>query len=279
MAQTHVSRRRWLLVALTMLVLPGCNQPKREEPLMITTQISGSEWQALEKKRVVFGHQSVGWNILSGIERLAARDRVNLDIHEQRTTPAIKGISHFPIGSNGDPISKIQDFATTIDAGAAQGADVALMKLCYADFNAGTDAKQIADAYIASLESLARRYPDTSFVAVTVPLTSVQTGPKAWVKRVIGKELAGHLDNVKRAEFNTLLRERYRPTGRLFDLARAEAESAGKYCRVEVDGQTVEVLCPELTTDGGHLNERGQDLVATAFLDFISAITAKQVAR
>ncbi|MGZ5026048.1 MAG: hypothetical protein ACXWE9_02580 [Methylobacter sp.] len=279
MTQTYL-RNGCLLVALTMLALPGCNQSKREDPLVTTTQISGSEWQALEKKRVVFGHQSVGSNILNGVERLAASDRVNLGIREQRTTPAADGgISHFPIGNNGDPISKIEDFASAINAGAAQGADVALMKLCYADFNAGTDARQVANAYIASLESLAQKYPDTSFVAVTVPLTSVQTGSKAWAKRLIGKEPRGYSDNVKRAEFNARLRERYVSSGRLFDLARAEAESTGKQCQTEVDGQTVEVLCPELTTDGGHLNERGQDLVATAFLDFVSSLNTKQVSR
>ncbi|MGZ4993712.1 MAG: hypothetical protein ACXV79_06070 [Methylobacter sp.] len=272
-------RIRYLLVAATMLALPGCNQSKLEEPLITSTQISGSEWQGLEKKRVVFGHQSVGWNILNGVERLAARDRVNLDIHEQRISPAMKGISHFSIGKNGDPLSKIDDFAAAIDAGAAQGAEVALMKLCYADFTADTNASQVANAYIASLESLAQRHPDISFAAVTVPLTTVQTGPKAWIKGFIGKQPTGYLDNVKRAEFNKLLRERYLSTGRLFDLARIEAESAGKFCRAEAAGQMVEVLCPELTTDGGHLNERGQEQVATAFLDFVSSVTAKQVSR
>lgn len=80
-----------------------------------------SEWQALEKKRVVFGRQSVGENILNGVERLAARDSVKINIHEQRTSPESTGISHFTIGKNSDPMSKIQDFAGAIDAGAAQG--------------------------------------------------------------------------------------------------------------------------------------------------------------
>ncbi|MGZ5031287.1 MAG: hypothetical protein ACXV8I_11930, partial [Methylobacter sp.] len=107
----------WWLIAATILILPGCNQSKREETSMMTrTQINKPEWQALEKTRVVFGHQSVGRNILSGIERLAARDGVNLDIHEQRTASATQGISHFAIGNNGDPLSKIKDFAAAIDA-------------------------------------------------------------------------------------------------------------------------------------------------------------------
>lgn len=270
-------RRWWLLVAVTILALPGCNKSNHEDTSMATTtQISVPEWQALEKKRVVFGHQSVGYNILDGVTRLADRDGVKIDIHEQRTAPAVQGISHFTIGKNGDPMSKIQDFAAAIDAGAAQGADVALMKLCYVDFNAMTDARQVANDYIASLESLAQRHPDTNFVAVTAPLVAVQTGPKAWIKRLMGGQPRGYLDNVRRAEFNTQLRERYLATGRLFDLARVETESTDKSCMVHMDGQEVETLCPELTSDGGHLNERGQESVATAFLSFISSLPAKQ---
>jgi hypothetical protein len=279
MKMRHV-RGWWLLIAVAMLALPGCDESKHEEKSMLTaTQISMQEWQALEKKRVVFGHQSVGRNILNGIERLAARDGVKIDIHEQRMAPAQQGISHFPIGSNGDPKSKIKDFAAAIDAGAAQGADIALMKLCFIDFNATTDARQVADDYIASLESLAQRHPDTSFVAVTAPLTAVQTGPKAWIKRLLGKQPSGFLDNAKRAEFNTLLRERYLAKGRLFDLARVEAGTAGKFCTARVDEQAVEVLCPEFTNDGGHLNEHGQELVAASFLNFVSSLATQKVAK
>lgn len=270
----------WWLVAVTMLVLSGCNESKHEEISMaVATQISASEWQALEKKRVVFGHQSLGRNILNGVEHLADRNGAKIAIHEQRTAPAVNGISHFTIGKNGDPMSKILDFAAAIDAGAAQGADVALMKLCYVDFNATTDARQVANDYISSLESLTQRHPEINFVAVTAPLTVVQTGPKAWIKQLIGRQPNGYLDNVRRAEFNKQLRERYLTTGRLFDIAKVETESIGKSCMAHVDGQAVEALCPELTNDGGHLNERGQELVATAFLSLISSLSTKQAAK
>ncbi|TRW92065.1 hypothetical protein [Candidatus Methylobacter oryzae] len=270
----------WWLIAATLLILPGCNQSKREETSMaIATQINRPEWRVLEKMRVVFGHQSVGWNILNGVELLNTRNGGNLTIREQRTAPKTHGISHFAIGNNGDPLSKIEDFAAAIDAGAAQNADVALMKLCYIDFNAATDAQQLANSYIANLDSLAKRHPKTNFVAVTAPLMAVQTGPKAWLKGLIGKQPGGYVDNLKRAEFNTLLRKRYLATGRLFDLARAEAESGGKSCQASVNGQIVEALCPELTNDGGHLNERGQELVATAFLNFASSLSTEQVAK
>lgn len=266
--------------ALAMLALSGCNEPKHEGTAMaMTTQISVPEWQALEKKQVVFGHQSVGGNILTGIERLAAQDDVKIDIREQRTAPIAQGISHFFIGKNGDPMSKIQDFAAAIDAGAADGADVAMMKLCFADFNADTEAKQLANSYIASLDALAQRHPNTRFVAVTAPLMAVQSGPKAWLKRLAGRQPNGYMDNVRRSEFNTALREHYLSSGRLFDLARVEAESSGKYCWTSVDGRTVEALCPELTDDGGHLNERGEELAATALLNTLNSVLIEQVAK
>jgi hypothetical protein len=264
---------RWMLVA--MLTLFGCNGSKQEETSMVMP-ISISKWQALEKKRVVFGHQSVGYNILNGVTRLAGRDGVKILMHEQRTGVALLGISHFTIGKNGDPLSKIHDFAAAIDAGAAQGADIAMMKLCYVDFNATSDAKQVAKDYITSLESLAQKHPGTTFVAVTVPLMAVQTGPKAWIKQLMGRQPNGYLDNVKRAEFNTQLREHYLAAGRLFDIARIEADEC---CKVNVEGQQIEALNPELTTDGGHLNERGQEVVAAALLDFVSTLPAKQAAR
>ena len=119
----------WLLIAVIML-LPGCNESKHEETsMMTTTQISGPEWQALEKS-AWFSVTSL-WGIIF---------LVALSVWPLGTASAAKGISHFLIGSNGDPIAKIRDFVATIDAGAAQGADIALMKLCYADFDATTDA-------------------------------------------------------------------------------------------------------------------------------------------
>jgi hypothetical protein len=270
----------WLMTMMTILVLPACNESGHEKHSSVTAaQVSASEWRALETKRVVFGHQSLGGNILRGVRQLAARDGIKLDINRQRTASAVKGISHFAIGKNGDPAYKIRDFAAAVDAGAAQGADVAMMKLCFEDVTASTDAKQLADDYIASLEALAQRHPSTSFVAVTVPLMAIQTGPKAWIKRLLGRQPNGYADNAKRAEFNKQLRDRYLAGGRLFDIAQVEAESTGQSCTAPVDGQAVQALCPELTNDGGHLNGRGQELAGAAFLRFVSALPVKQVTK
>jgi len=269
-----------LSVGIIILALTGCNKAKQEETLMsITTEISPAQWQVLEKKRVIFGHQSVGENILSGVTHLAARDGVKLAINKQRTAPTENGITHFNIGENGNPKSKIQDFAAAIDAGAAQGADVAMMKLCYVDFNTDTDAKQLANDYMTSLDLLAQKHPHTRFVAITAPLMAIQTGPKAWVKKLLGRHPSGYEDNAKRGEFNTLLRQHYLADNRLFDLAKFETEATGSTCTAEVNGQKVDVLCPEITNDGGHLNERGQVLLGAELVKFISSLPTKQVTK
>jgi hypothetical protein len=265
-----ILRKGWLLITLIMMLLSGCEQSKQTKTSMITTtQNNIQDWGSIANKKVVFAHQSVGNNILNGIERLALRDGAKIEIHEQRSGPAFKGINHFFIGKNGDPKSKIQDFAAAIDAGAAQGADIAMMKLCYVDIESTTDAIQIANDYIANLDTLSKKYPKISFLAITSPLLAIQTGPKAWFKRFIGKQPNGYLDNAKRAEFNTRIRQQYLVKGQLFDLA--DLESKHKRCTVRLDGKEIEVLCPELTNDSGHLNYAGQELVASNILNLIAS--------
>ena len=66
MAMT-AARRGWLM-ATALLALLGCGEANHEDKVMASTaQISATEWQALAQKRVMFGHQSVGYNILDGV--------------------------------------------------------------------------------------------------------------------------------------------------------------------------------------------------------------------
>ena len=262
----------WKWIALSLIVLSGCN-PQEES---MTTPQSAIDWSRLSGKQIVFAHQSVGTNILSGVEQLARRDGITLPVYEQRGAPAGSGITHFNVGRNEDPLEKIRDFSAAMDAGAARGADIALMKLCYIDFNTGTDAQEVAKAYISSLDTLSQKYPDTHFVAVTAPLAAVQTGPKAWIKRLMGKQPAQYIENAKRAEFNQLVRAHYKSGNRLFDLAHVEANGGGTHTVVHVAGRDVEALDPTLTNDGGHLNERGELLAAAEFLNVVGAIPVGQ---
>ena len=269
MAMTY----RWRLMAVAILALLGCGEANKDKVMMATAQISDAEWQALAQKRVVFGHQSVGQNILDGIKALATQANANLPIIKSRTPVTSSGIVHFLVGQNEDLSSKLKDFTSTLESGLAQGVDIALVKFCYLDFNADSDAKQIAEQYGATLERLGEQFPRTTFVAITAPLTVAQTGPKAWFKRLLGRTPSGFADNARRQEFNDLLRARYGQQGRLFDLAKIEAEGADAY---EYQDRPIEVLNPALTYDDGHLDFQGEQIVAARLIKFLAALPLQQ---
>ena len=233
---------------------------------MPAERIAAPQWELLAQKRIVFGHQSVGSDILAGVNTLAQRAGVSLRVGNG--TAAGPGIVHFKIGRNGEPGSKMHAFAAALTAGGAAGADVALMKLCYVDFDRDTDGSALAREYCATLDLLGRQFPKTTFLAVTAPLTTVQSGPKAWLKRVLGREPAGYAENYRRQQFNAVLRERYLAQGRLFDLARLEAQGG----QVTRQGVPLEVLDRRLSSDGGHLNDLGRELAAARLLTLIAAL-------
>lgn len=268
----------WALpgVLLVMCATLACGQGERQEDEMTNAeQVSAAEWDTLAARRVVFGRQSVGLNILNGVQALAAETQAPLVITETRAPSGAAGIVHFKVGRNGDPLAKIDDFAAAmaaIEAGAGRHTDIALVKLCYVDISPATDVRRLADRYGETLDRLAVQFPRTTFVAVTAPLTTVQAGLKARVKRLLGRAPDGLAANARRTEFNELLRERYGRQGRLFDLARCESGSGAPE---RYQGQAVETLDPALTSDGGHLNALGAQRVATRLVKFLAALPAR----
>ncbi len=260
-----------LFLFLFVVILTSCSDLKKGEGKMpVTDKVTAEEWKIISQKRIIFGHRSVGNNILSGVKTLAEQDGVKLKIAESRNAPTEFGINHFNIGTNEDPQSKIKDFADAVRKGAASGADLALMKLCYIDINKNSDAKQLAENYISNIETLSQQFPQTQFVAVTLPLRTVQTGPKAWMKKMLGREAGGYADNYKRQEFNSILRNKFGKQGKIFDLAKFENEEAGSY---QYLGKPLEVLNQSMTNDGGHLNAKGEQFVAAKMLKFIATVS------
>lgn len=229
-----------------------------------------SALRTVANMRIVFAHQSVGGNILDGVQQLAEQSRVPLEVMEGRSVSGTQhGIVHYKVGRNEAPDLKLSDFKQTTDGPGAEGVDVALLKLCYVDFQPQTDANALADEYIATLESLQARNPGTRYIAVTSPLTIVQRGPKAWIKQLLGRTPGGYELNAKRQAFNEKLRQHF-PDERLFDLARFEAAPDGKARTVEFEGRPIEALDARLTYDGTHLNEQGQVIVARELVRFLA---------
>lgn len=252
-------------------LLAGCNRsPQEQEPITpMIAPVSKAEIAAAAGKRVIFAHQSVGNDILDGARALATDAGVPLNVVESREPPSdANGIFHFKVGTNGVPLGKIEEFRNTLSQQLAD-VDVAVVKLCYIDFNRSTDAAQIATAYVQTIDELQQRHPQTVFAAMTAPLTTIQTGPKAWIKRLLGKAPAGYVENAKREQFNAVLRQRF-DESRLFDVARIEARSGQAAATFEYEGRQLDALDPGLTSDGGHLNDAGKRVVGSAFVKFLA---------
>lgn len=229
----------------------------------------------LSRRRILFGHQSVGRNILDGVERLAASRGVGLSVLEISAPGPLRAgtLSHAYVGVNGDPRSKLAAFERLLDGSGDAPPDIALVKLCYVDVSADTDTAGLFEAYRAKMRDLAARSPKTIFVHVTVPLTTLQSGPKAWLKRLLGREPYGALENGKREDFNARLRAAYAGREPLFDLARLEATTAsGLPVTIESQGRRIPALDPAITSDGGHLDAAGQDRIARALVSYLASL-------
>lgn len=238
---------------------------------MQVTLPSRSELESVARMRVVFAHQSVGNNILEGVRTIAKRENVPLRIDQTRSdTSTEPGILHFMVGRNGAPETKIDDFKQTIGAQAFGNVDVALMKFCFVDFDADTDPAKLATDYETLIDTLQRDQPATRFIAVTVPLETLQTGVRAWIKRVLGRAPGGYASNARRYAFNEELRHHYTPS-QLFDLAHAESSAGGSAQTYTFNGATAEALDPALSADGAHLNRNGEVAVASALIRALAA--------
>lgn len=212
--------------------------------------------QAIASSTVLFGHQSVGANVLDGLRALAAGQGVPLRVAEVKGATELRPgtFGHVFVAHNGDPRRKLASFST-----ALQGADpdVALVKFCYVDFDAGTDARALFTEYQSTLRDLRSKHPRTTFVHVTVPLQADEGMLKALAKKVLGKKNGALPSNARREEFNALLRATF-ANEPLFDLARIESvDSSGRPVAAKLDGTLVPMLAREYTDDGGHLNATG----------------------
>jgi len=232
---------------------------------------------ALGRRSILFGHQSVGANVLQGLALLAGPDGSGptvVDVSAGPTSVPPGTLAHAFLGGNGDPLGKLAAFERAVDALAEPGVEVALVKLCWVDFTAGTDGAALAARYLDTLAGLRRRHPRTTFVPVTAPLTTVQGGPKAWLKRLAGRAPYGLVENLRREEFNAAVRAAARG-GPLFDLALVESTAPdGRQETVTWQGRTAPALVPAYTDDGGHLNRDGQLRAARALLAVLGGLPA-----
>lgn len=255
--------------------------PETPVRLRSLNDVPASSVGRLAGKRVFFGHQSVGGNILAGIAELQQADaRLGLRLVTADAPASLEGpfFAHAKIGANGEPVGKTDAFAALLDGPLRGKVDVAFHKYCYVDITASTNDAALFDTYRRTMARLAADHPGVTFLHVTVPLVEVQAGPKAFVKKLLGRMPDHYADNIARERFNDRMRAEYAQRG-LFDLAAIEStHDNGSRETIEFQGARSFALVPAYSADGAHLNPRGRRFVAGQLLAFLIAATGETAA-
>jgi len=242
------------------------------KPETTIDDVQASSWENLAKKKIFFGHQSVGENIMSGIDDLTKTNpgiRLHVLDTEDPSDFSSGVFALYPIGQNENPESKIQDFVRIMQ-GIGGKVDIAFFKFCFVDINSGIDVQKLFTDYKNTMSMLTKKYPQTTFIHCTVPLLrKTKNTPKSFLKKVLGKE-DGFFDNshnIARNAFNELIRKEYQGKAPIFDVADAESTYPdGSRETFTAMGKTYYSLVPEYTDDGGHLNSVGRKRVAGQLL-------------
>jgi hypothetical protein len=207
-----------------------------------------SRLTALKDRSIYLGHQSVGANIMQGVDdylaQLAPADRM------ARGGLDAAGPGHWVdgyIGSNGDPLGKISAFQANVLAHCGD-LEVAMMKFCWADtpYIDSHSAQDLLDAYVAMVDTVEAGCPGVNLVHFTIPLMTS--------------------GNTSREAYNALLRTRYGSA--VFDLAAAES-TLSDGSRSTSGG--VPVLYSGYASDSGHLNATGRAWVAAKLITKLAA--------
>lgn len=232
--------------------------------------------EALARRRIFFGHQSVGGNIVDGMAAvLKARPLVALSFKkterpEDFGTPVF---AHAMVGRNRDPYSKIKAFREILEGGVGQAADIAFLKLCFIDIDRKTDLEALFRAYEEMVAGLKARFPDLKIVTLTVPLMSRPMGIRARLSALLGRAGWYREDNIQRNRYNEMLRAKFGDS--LYDLARTESTFLdGRRALFSKDGKDYEWLAAPYTDDGGHLNALGSRVVAVDLLGYLLSLEA-----
>lgn len=267
--------KKFLLLSAFFLL--SCSQEEKISNMELQTnnvKLSVENVKQIADKKIYFGHQSVGYNIIDGLKTILPSDSgVNI-IETSNTKDFSKPVfAHSQNGENTKPETKIAAFLEKMDSGLGNKVDIAFFKFCYVDITCGTDVKTLFVDYKKNMEYLISKYPGTTFLHITVPLVtedlSLSRRLKDIVKKLIGKKITTDAaDNIKRTEFNTLLKTAYGT--KVFNLAEIESSDiSGNLVLSKKGAAKHQFLQKDYTSDGGHLNEKGKEFIASHFIMFI----------
>jgi hypothetical protein len=274
-----------LLIIFNLFFVEACGNgletAQKTTSFKSINDITLSAWTKLSQKKIIFGHQSVGFDILNGVEDIKKEyPQIQLNIVESKdlSNISLPVFAHFKVGKNFDPESKIDSFKEVINSETGNQVDYAFFKFCFVDIVAETDVEKIFSEYVATMNELKTKFPKTIFIHITVPVTSDETGIKAWIKKTkdIVKNITGrtnYFNNSSRNKFNDMIRAKYIGREPVFDLAEFESScQRDNRTILEVNKKKKNELSPEYAYEGGHLNKLGRKVVAEQFLIFLAEV-------
>lgn len=219
----------------------------------------------IRQKNIYFGHQSVGENIIDGIKKIildGKQNEVLIKDYNNHGPFERTYFLHSKIGQNGYPQSKFNEFADIIHDLAKKNLNIAMMKLCFVDITKTTNIDEVFKSYVNLIETLQHQYPEIKFIHFTVPLKSEPSWINKLKDKIKGNYNYDPRDNEARNNYNELLLSKYPPKD-IFDLAGVESTYPDSKREVMIiDGKPCYSLIKEYTTDGGHLNDMGKDIVS-----------------
>lgn len=272
--------QKLLFATFLTMVLSACGLEKMTEHQNDNTnalqEVDRSSWVSLAGKKIFFAHQSVGQNILDGVDDLAGcQSYVRINVTEVPESGSAEEfvIVHAKIGKNFDPLSKIKAFVDIVEGGVGESVDIAALKFCYVDIRGPIGIDELLTEYELALDRLHKKYPDLIFLHFTMPLTSLDMSSIVKIKRIFGIDKREYQNNILRNEFNKRLLSRYKGKEPVLDIAEIESvRPNGSISSFNHKGNNYLTLADEYTYDGGHLNESGRQTVAEALLTLLASI-------
>jgi len=271
--------RSWAAFFLLLLLLFhvwGCALQTEEskQPIKSLDDISDKAIESISRKTIFFGHASVGYNIVQGMKEIIELDprfkKINIIEIKENANIEGPGLYHSVNGKNSYPKTKCDSFEYfLIKRRFGDFVDVGLFKFCYVDIEKDSNVQEIFDYYVRTIEKIKMEYPKLKIIHVTAPLYAHAFGLKGFVKSMIKADMS----NIKRNQFNELLKNKYAGVDPIYDLARVEYEKRnGEVSKFFYNGKMYHSLAEEYTNDGGHLNEIGRFRAAKEFIRVLSTI-------
>lgn len=278
LTQSKISLLTFIMALFLIFSCSGGGMEQKKATFSNLKDVPNEAWEKLSKKKIYFGHQSVGFNVLDGVKDLMKENqKIKLNIVETMDSVDFKNgiLAHSRVGENIDPKGKIEAFSRILEEGVGKRADVAALKFCYVDMTKNTDISKLFDDYRAEIEKLRKKYPNLTIVHFTEPITVSKSNWKTWIKKVLGKkEFWEFDDNVKRNQYNEMLIKEFQGKDPILDIAKIEStKSDGSRQSFKLNGMTYYSMFPGYTTDGGHLNELGRKKVAEQFILLLVNLT------